>query len=244
VHTLAQKPRRGGPRLLLAIGLCLLVLGALAFAILAGGGGSSSSSSRSGDDTDTATGSAVESSGSAQSGAAEDSTGFQGAPIPGNVAAPDFSLSDQYGREVSLGSLRGQPVLLAFLYTSGCGPSCVVIAQQIRGALNELPRPIPVLLVSVDPRGDTPASIRAFLTHVSLSGRVYYLTGSESQLAGIWREYRVKPASAGAKIFAAAASVLLIDKRGDERVLYGPEQLTPEALSHDIGRLAGEPTDP
>jgi hypothetical protein len=31
--------------------------------------------------------------------------------------------------------------------------------------------------------------------------------------------------------------VVLIDAKGDERVLYGPEQLTPEALAHDIGRL-------
>jgi hypothetical protein len=38
--------------------------------------------------------------------------------------------------------------------------------------------------------------------------------------------------------------VLLVDRRGRERVLFGLEQLTPESLAHDIGRLDGEPADP
>jgi hypothetical protein len=31
--------------------------------------------------------------------------------------------------------------------------------------------------------------------------------------------------------------VLLIDRAGDERVQFGLEQLTPESLIHDIGKL-------
>jgi hypothetical protein len=31
--------------------------------------------------------------------------------------------------------------------------------------------------------------------------------------------------------------VLLIDSHGSRRVLFGQEQLTPEALAHDIGKL-------
>ena len=60
-------------------------------------------------------------------------------------------------------------------------------------------------------------------------------------LRGIWRAYRVRPPSDGAAAFARSATVLLIDAQGRERVLYGPEQLTPETLAHDIGRLIGSP---
>lgn len=162
--------------------------------------------------------------------------GFAGAEIPVAKAAPPIDLTDQYGRPVSLAALRGKPVVIAFLYTH-CGAPCTLIAQQIRGALDELKEPVTVLIVSADPAGDTPQAVRRFLAATSLSGRVHYLTGSPAELAGIWRAYRVRPASAGTQAFASRASVLLVDPGGRERVLYGTEQLTPEALAHDIGRF-------
>ncbi len=166
---------------------------------------------------------------------------FDGAPLPG-VPAPAFTLSDQLGARVSLSSYRGRVVVLSFLYTR-CGAPCVLIAQQIRGALDELaaahvPAPA-VLIVSAEPRGDTRAGIARLLEEVSLAGRVQYLTGSPARLRAVWRAYGVKPASAGRSVFAEYASVLLIDRRGDERVLFQSEQLTPEALSHDIALLQG-----
>jgi hypothetical protein len=79
---------------------------------------------------------------------------------------------------------------------------------------------------------------------VSLAGRAEYLTGPHALLRKLWRSYRVTPASAGRRAFARYASVLLVDSRGEERVLYQQEQLTPEALAHDIGKLNGEPSHP
>jgi protein SCO1/2 len=163
------------------------------------------------------------------------STGFDGAALPG-PAAPDFTLADQDGKRISLSSLRGGVTVLTFLYST-CGAPCVVIAQQIRGALNELQRPVPVLIVSADPRADTPANVRRFLAGVSLTGRVHYLSGSAAQLRPIWKAYKVVLPSAGRRAFASYASVLLIDPKGEERVLFQSEELTPEGLSHDIGKL-------
>jgi len=163
--------------------------------------------------------------------------GFDGAPLPRPRPAPGFSLTDQYGRRVSLASLRGGPVVLAFLYAH-CGGPCVLIAQQIRGALDELgEHPAQVAIVSADPAGDTPAAVRSFLAQVSLSGRVHWLTGSRSALAAVWKAYDVRPASAGRAAFAKYATVRLLDAQGRERVLYGTEQLDPEALAHDIRKL-------
>jgi protein SCO1/2 len=174
---------------------------------------------------------------SAASGGAT-GTGFDGAEIPPGAPARDFTLTDQDGRAVSLSSYRGQVVVLSFLY-SHCGPSCIVIAQQIRGALDDLPHPVPVLIVSADPTGDTPASVRRFLAQMSLSGRVRYLSGPLARLRPIWKAYGVTPASAGQAAFDRFASVALLDRRGSERVLFESEQLTPESLAHDIGKLQG-----
>ncbi len=203
--------------------LALLVLAALAAAIAAlalsatsGGGG--------------ARGPAPSSSGASLG------SGFDGAALPTAQPVHDFALTDQSARRVRLASLRGRVVVLTFLY-SRCGAACVVIAQQIRGALDELGRAVPVLIVSADPAGDTPASVARFLREVSLSGRVSYLSGPVRRLRALWRAYRVTPASAGRAAFDLHATVMLLDRRGGVRVLFGPEQLTPESLAHDIGRL-------
>jgi protein SCO1 len=184
------------------------------------------------------------SSGSTSSTSGSDATqsvptgasGFDGAALPSGFSAPAFLLRDQSGSRVSLSSYRGRVVVVAFLYST-CGSPCVVIAQQIRGALDELGRSVPVLVISADPAADTPSSVRRFLRHVSLSGRVRWLSGSPAQLRPLWHAFRVPPASAGRTAFARSASVFLIDRQGMERVIFQLEQLTPEALSHDLRKL-------
>jgi len=171
------------------------------------------------------------------------SSGFDGAALPAGVSAPGFTLTDQLGRPVSLSDYRGQVTVIAFLYST-CGAGCTVIAQQIRGALDELPRPVPVLVVSADPAADSPARVAGFLAANSLTGRVRYLTGPLTRLRSLWRAYRIAPAAAGRAAFERNAAVLLLDGQGRERVVFGLEQLTPESLAHDIGRLDGEPAHP
>ncbi len=174
-------------------------------------------------------------------------SGFEGAALPASTLAPDFTLRDQDGHAISLRDYRGRVVVVAFLYST-CGATCIVIAQQIRGALDELDaehaRPPAVLIVSADPAVDSPARIARLLSEVSLTGRVAYLTGSLSQLRSVWRAYHVTPASSGRGAFDRFASVLLVDGSGRERVLFQSEQLTPEGLAHDIGKLDGDPTHP
>jgi protein SCO1 len=171
------------------------------------------------------------------------SSGFDGAALPAGGSARGFTLADvtDSGRTVSLSRYRGRVVILAFLYST-CGAPCVVIAQQIRGALDELgAHPAPVLIVSADPGADTVARVKHFLAQVSLTGRARWLTGSLAQLRAVWRAYGIVPASAGLAAFANSASVLLLDRAGRERVLFQSEQLTPEGLAHDVRKLRSLP---
>jgi protein SCO1 len=181
-------------------------------------------------------------------GGASSMTGFDGALLPGNLRPHEFTLTDQYGRRVSLRALHGQVTILAFLYTAS-RTTAPLIAQQIRGALDELeaephpprpPEPTPTLAVSVDPAGDTPARVRAFLRSNSLTGRLQYLTGTPAQLRAVWRAYAVVPASSGTTAYERSAFVVLLDRAGAERVDFPLEELTPEALAHDVRRLQRE----
>jgi protein SCO1 len=167
--------------------------------------------------------------------------GLAGAALPGRPLAPAFTLTDQDGRRVSLSDIRDRVVLLSFMYST-CGAPCVLIAQQVRGALDQLgggPRPA-VLIVSSDPAADTPASVRRFLVQAALAGRATYLSGTPAQMRAAWRSYPALAHGAGTRAAGRFAQVMLIDRHGVERVLYGPEQLTPESLAHDLRALADE----
>jgi protein SCO1/2 len=174
------------------------------------------------------------------------SSGFDGAAYPLGVRAPGFRLEDQLRRRVSLSEFRGQVVVLAFLSTD-CR-ACVLAAQQVRGALDELASAptygrgtvvpaMQVLFVSTDPHADTGANVKRFLAETALADRVLYLTGSRAQLGHVWRAYGVPPHSTGRAPSEAAITVLLIGRTGAERDAFGLEQLTPEGLAHDIRLL-------
>jgi protein SCO1/2 len=168
---------------------------------------------------------------------ASHSSGFDGAVFPSGVRAHDFTLTNQHGQRVSLSSYRGRVVMLAFMF-SNCH-TCVLVANQVRGALGELEgRPHPsTLFVSTDPLADTRASVSRFLDETSLSGQVEYLTGTAKELQPVWRAYAISPVSAGKTAAEAGITVLLIDRKGVERVGFEVEQITPEGLAHDIRLL-------
>jgi len=163
--------------------------------------------------------------------------GFIGASLP-LVSPHDFTLTDSARRSASTREYRGHALVLAFVGTR-CRAPCTVIGDQIRGALDELSRPPPVLLVSVDPADDTPAAIARYLAKVSLTGRARYLTGSVAALRAAWRPYHVPAPARGSSPYERFAPVFLLDAQGRARVEYPLEQLTPEALVHDVRALGG-----
>jgi cytochrome oxidase Cu insertion factor (SCO1/SenC/PrrC family) len=137
---------------------------------------------------------------------------------PGVRRAPDFSLTDQSGRPVSLASFRGGNVMLAFL-SSRCRSACAREARYLRTALRLLPsaaRPA-MIIVSVDPRYDTPESTWAAVERWRLDSATswHWLLGTRSQLAPVWRSYRVAVRRRGGS--TRAGPVYLIDREGFER---------------------------
>lgn len=167
--------------------------------------------------------------------------GFAGALRPASIPSEDFILRDQDGARARLADYTGRVVILTFLYST-CQNTCPIIAQQIRGALDQLGRPVPAIAVSVDPRQDTPANVRAFLVREGMLGRLRYLVGSSATLQPIWRAYGIQPQGPGTgPSVDHSAYVILIDKAGRQRIGFPDDQLTPEGLAHDVRRLEAEP---
>jgi protein SCO1/2 len=165
---------------------------------------------------------------------------FDGPTLPPHLRAANFSLVDQNGHRVTFSSYRGRVVILTFMH-SLCKEACPLMAEQIKGALNDLPnagRGIPAIAVSVDPKEDTPANRRHFLAKYQMTGRLEFLNGPVATLREVWHAYAIQPEDGPKENHSAF--VLLIDKRGFERVGFPVAELTPEDLSHDIAVLQRE----
>jgi protein SCO1/2 len=160
-------------------------------------------------------------------------TGFAGAVRPAGMPPADFALRDQDGERVRARDLRGRPAVVTFLYTH-CEDACPLTADQIRGALDDLGRDVPVLAVSVDPANDTPVSAQRFVAERGLTGRMRFLLGTRAQLAPVWKAFGIRPQGDG---FDHTASTVILDRDGVQRVGFLADILTPDGLAHDLERL-------
>ena len=159
--------------------------------------------------------------------------GWAGFVRPPGAMAPDFALRDQDGERVTMAGYRGRPVAVTFVYST-CEDTCPALVDQVRGALDDTRADVPLLAVSVDPANDTPARARRFLNERRMTGRARFLLGSEAELAPVWKGYGVQPQTGALE---HSATVVLVDAAGRQRVGFPHDQLTPEALAHDIDRL-------
>jgi protein SCO1 len=158
---------------------------------------------------------------------------FAGATMPPGVRAPEFALRDQDGRTVTAASLRGRPAVVTFLYTH-CKDTCPITAHQVKGALDDLRRPVPAIAISVDPPNDTRASAHRFLDKVGIGGRMRFLLGSRRELTRVWRGFSIRPQRQHEE---HQARLVLLDSRGMQRVGFPISQATPERIAHDLRAL-------
>lgn len=158
---------------------------------------------------------------------------FEGATLPVGLKAPDFRLSDQDGERIAMADLRGEPVIVTFLYTT-CEDTCPSQAQQVRATLDELSEDVRALAVAVDPPRDTPDSARAFLAEQRLTGRMAFALGTRAQLEPVWRGFAVQPQRDDLE---HTARLVIVDGEGMQRVGYPLDQVTAERLAHDVRLL-------
>lgn len=159
----------------------------------------------------------------------------------GERRAPPFTLRDHDGRTVSLPMLRGRPVLLTF-FDSHCDEQCPVEGRMLGQMLEQMPsgeRPT-LVIVSVNPRGDTPASIRHAMAEWRLTGpwEWHWLRGTRPALRRVWDEYGITVHPTTNDITHGMA-LYLIDRQGFERAGYLFPFL-PNFVQLDLQHLARE----
>jgi protein SCO1 len=145
-----------------------------------------------------------------------------GTPLDGR-SSPNFQLIDYRGVQLDLASLRGRPVVLAFLFAQ-CPDVCLLTTAGLAETAKAVPEAA-FVGVSVDPTGDDPSTVRRFLARQGLADRLTYLTGPAPALEQVWADYFVH---ADAALHTDA--IYLIDKEGRQRALlrsdFEPAELT------------------
>lgn len=146
----------------------------------------------------------------------------------GTRRAPDFALRDQAGRAISLRSLRGRTVVLAFI-----DPVCRNLCPFEAKVLNEATRTLPagerptVVAVSVNPWNQTPSDLQLDARRWRLVPQWRWALGSYAALARVWQRYaigvRVRTKTlAGVTVHQIdhTEAAYVIDPEGYERSLF------------------------
>lgn len=167
----------------------------------------------------------------------------------GKKPSPPFTLTNQDGKAVSLGDLRGRAVALTFLYTS-CPDVCPIVTTVFGSAFDRLgpsARKAAFVAVSVDPERDTPARITEFLGAQGLRDKMLFLTGSRPELEPIWAAYYVGVAKgnpqggANGFYYVTHSNLLyLIDVEGRQRYLLKSLDFTVDQLLTEMQPLLAE----
>jgi len=120
---------------------------------------------------------------------------IDGSNAPLSFAASPFRLTDQYGRAVTLASLRGKVVLLTFL-DPVCTSDCPLIAQEFKQASQLLSGDashVELVAIVANPVDYQLGYTRAFDQQEGMTGvrNWLYLTGSLAQLKQVWQHYGI-----------------------------------------------------
>jgi len=93
-----------------------------------------------------------------------------------------FSLTNQFGKKITLNDMKGRPWLADIIFTR-CPTVCPRMTQTLGALRAELPSALRYVSLTTDPENDTPAVMKAFAeAHGSNDSNWHFLTGPKGDL--------------------------------------------------------------
>jgi cytochrome oxidase Cu insertion factor (SCO1/SenC/PrrC family) len=135
--------------------------------------------------------------------------------------APDFSLTNQFGQQISLRAFRGKVVILAFT-DSECTTICPLTTASMVAAKDLLGRAgdqVQLLGIDANPRATARSDVMAYSRSHGMVNQWNFLTGSPAQLRAVWKAYHIYVQIQRGQIDHTPA-LYVIDATGRERKLY------------------------
>jgi cytochrome oxidase Cu insertion factor (SCO1/SenC/PrrC family) len=137
------------------------------------------------------------------------------------IAAPDFTLVDQFGQRMSLSDFRGKVVILAFT-DSECTTICPLTSQSMLAAkqlLGAAGSQVQLIGIDANPAATKVSDVMAYSRAHGMVNQWDFLTGSDAQLAKVWKAYGIYVQIEKGQIDHTPA-VFIIDASGREQKLY------------------------
>jgi protein SCO1/2 len=170
--------------------------------------------------------------------AAETSGNFLPSPFP----APRFDLLSHTGARVSSRDFPGKVLVVFFGYTS-CPDVCPLTLSKLARALEEMAENavrVQIIMVTVDPRRDTPRRLREYLGNFDPS--FLGLTGTEAEIRevadGFGASFAPAPAEGAEYTVDHSARTFVVDSQGYVPLTF-PATASAEEVARDLNRLLG-----
>jgi cytochrome oxidase Cu insertion factor (SCO1/SenC/PrrC family) len=156
-----------------------------------------------------------------------------------NETAPAFTLTDQFGKKVSLSSFRGKVVVLTFndpLCTTIC-PLTTTALLHAKELLGPAASDVQLLGVGANPEATQVKWVRDYSRVHQMTNKWRFLTGSLPALRRVWREYYIDAAVMNGAIDHTPATYV-IDQRGRESRLFLTQMAysSVDQLGYEIAR--------
>ena len=162
--------------------------------------------------------------------------------------APEFSLTAQDGRRVSMADLRGKVVVVAFIYAS-CADTCPLLtakmAKHQRRLGPDVGRNVAFVSITVDPERDTPEVLARYArAHGANLAGWSFLTGSRPQIERAALGYGVffRKTARGDVDHTLLTSI--VDQQGIMRVQYLGIRFDLDEFLRDLHSLLREAKSP
>jgi cytochrome oxidase Cu insertion factor (SCO1/SenC/PrrC family) len=158
--------------------------------------------------------------------------------------APNFTLSDQFGRRRSLSSFRGKEVVLAFV-DAQCTAVCPLTAEILRAAKARLAPAdasrVALVAVNANPLATSTRDAYTWSVQHHMVHQWTFLTGPPPELKNIYARYRVFDVVTRNKQVEHDAAVILIDAQGREQLYFNtaPSKQTPIVSSQESAYATG-----
>ena len=163
--------------------------------------------------------------------------------IPSYYPLPEFSLTDQTGKTVTLHDLSGRVWIADFIFTS-CGGTCPLMTGKMGKLKDALPPEIRLVSITVDPARDTPKVLADYAKeHGATTGRWLFLTGTHQALYDLCvKGFKLPLDTEGgtpAEPIVHSTRFVLVDKHGQIRGYYsGVEEDELKRLLADAKKLS------
>ncbi len=148
--------------------------------------------------------------------------GIAGFPMSGDLA-PDFTLIDQFGHPVTLSSLRGREVVLAFI-DSRCKSLCPLTAEIMYNARAQLGSSaasrVTLVAINANPAATSLAAVQAWSINHGMLHQWLFLTGPAKQLQSVYHLYGVYDQVSSDGQVVHDPATIIIDANGRERLFF------------------------